>query len=427
MLEKVASRTLSVVAPPVYELYARFQIKNAAQIAIMFAVTSSGLTLPDAACNWLRDPENEKEWRRWIPVGTCPVGTHALPKSSESSVLSCATCPPGSASAGIRATACTTCAIGLFQPEPAQFGCISCDNLGDFYQDRPGQTACVACPANAQRFVGVLSAANRSACQCKEGYYSRSQTPGEACDECPKGFRCAGRLDAPLSVIRNTLHLVVLVPTDAWPAGRASVGALYLALEAVNAQRAASNAKGIEYSWVEVQCDPSASIAAISLALEQGPLDALIGPWCSDDCESSAYLMGGRNILQVSYSCNSVVLSNNAKFPTFVRTSWTYRAALPAVVSFSKWAGWGVLTTLSSSDGVNAVVVQELVKACRGAAIRVAYQFQVEIGTLGLVVATPVRINSPHGAKPLLYIASAGSNCAGMRHRFEWSWSFQPA
>ena len=58
---------------------------------------------------------------------------------------------------------------GMFQPEPAQFGCISCDNLGSFYQELKGRTSCNSCPANTQRFIGVLSGATIEACQCKEG------------------------------------------------------------------------------------------------------------------------------------------------------------------------------------------------------------------------------------------------------------------
>jgi hypothetical protein len=95
--------------------------------------------------------------------------------------------------------------VGFFQPEQGQFGCISCDNLGDYYQDLPGLTFCQTCAKNTQRYVGVLSAANRSSCQCKggvqnspwwlqaglgyrgaatagmlcAGYYSRNEEPGE--------------------------------------------------------------------------------------------------------------------------------------------------------------------------------------------------------------------------------------------------------
>jgi hypothetical protein len=61
---------------------------------------------------------------------------------------------------------------GMFQSDPAQFGCISCDKLGSFYQASPGQTSCSTCPVSTQRFIGVLSGATIDACQCKEGGFA---------------------------------------------------------------------------------------------------------------------------------------------------------------------------------------------------------------------------------------------------------------
>jgi hypothetical protein len=58
---------------------------------------------------------------------------------------------------------------GMFQPATGQFGCISCDGLGNFYQELQGQTSCQACAAHTQRYLGVLNASSRSSCQCKEG------------------------------------------------------------------------------------------------------------------------------------------------------------------------------------------------------------------------------------------------------------------
>jgi hypothetical protein len=69
-----------------------------------------------------------------------------------------------SASAALR-----VCAIGYFQPDKGQFGCISCDILGDYYQELSAQSSCVACPPSTKRFIGALTAATQSSCQCKEG------------------------------------------------------------------------------------------------------------------------------------------------------------------------------------------------------------------------------------------------------------------
>ena len=57
----------------------------------------------------------------------------------------------------------------MFQSATGQLGCISCDSLGDVYQELQGQTSCLACAKTTQRYVGGFSAANKSACQCKAG------------------------------------------------------------------------------------------------------------------------------------------------------------------------------------------------------------------------------------------------------------------
>jgi hypothetical protein len=57
----------------------------------------------------------------------------------------------------------------MFQDRAAQFGCISCDKIGNSYQELQGQTGCTFCPPNTQRYVDILSGATVDACQCKEG------------------------------------------------------------------------------------------------------------------------------------------------------------------------------------------------------------------------------------------------------------------
>jgi len=61
---------------------------------------------------------------------------------------------------------------GYVAGKPGQFSCVNCDDLGDFYQELSGQMSCDPCPLNTQRYLTVLSATNRSACQCKTGAHS---------------------------------------------------------------------------------------------------------------------------------------------------------------------------------------------------------------------------------------------------------------
>ena len=128
------------------------------------------------------------------------------------------------------------------------------------------------------------------------------------------------------------VRFAVLVPTlESWPEGRASIGAISLAIDVVNAQAHAAllgpmiRWRNITYSWKEVECDRSKALAALSQILEEGPVDAVIGPDCAVACESTAILTSGRELPQISYRCSSAALSDKETYPT-VRITIAVRA-----------------------------------------------------------------------------------------------------
>jgi ABC-type branched-subunit amino acid transport system substrate-binding protein len=112
----------------------------------------------------------------------------------------------------------------------------------------------------------------------------------------------------------------VLVPTaDSWPEGRASIDAVSLAIDAANAHGLLGpmiRGSKITYRWKEVGCDRSKALAALSQILEEGPVDAVIGPGCNAACESTAILTSARDVPQISYSCSSAALSDKTAYPT---------------------------------------------------------------------------------------------------------------
>ena len=67
VLEKVASSQLASVAPRVKQLVARFQLENSAQES-MIARTAEGRSVFQASCEWLKSPDNERVWSRWMPA-----------------------------------------------------------------------------------------------------------------------------------------------------------------------------------------------------------------------------------------------------------------------------------------------------------------------------------------------------------------------
>jgi hypothetical protein len=74
--------------------------------------------------------------------------------------------------------------------------------------------------------------------------------------------------------------------------------------------------RNITYSWKEVECDRSKALAALSQILEEGPVDAVIGPHCSVACESTAILTSARELPHISYTCSSAALSDKEIYPT---------------------------------------------------------------------------------------------------------------
>ena len=143
-----------------------------------------------------------------------------------------------------------------------------------------------------------------------------------------------------ISVAADPLRLAILVPTvSSWPDGRASVGAISLAVEDANRRADLLGGRRLVFQWREVECDASNAPAAIGLMLQKGPIDAVVGPDCSLSCESTAHLTAGLNIPQISYSCTSPGLSDKDVFPT-VREPTPLGAGFSLVGQGMQWGSW---------------------------------------------------------------------------------------
>ena len=109
------------------------------------------------------------------------------------------------------------------------------------------------------------------------------------------------------------LNLAVLLPTtSSWATGRASAGAISLAVADANKKFPVK----VSFVWAEVDCDSNLAVAAIRRMIQGSIVDALIGPDCEASCESSGGLTAGLDLAQISYSCCSDLLSNKEKYPT---------------------------------------------------------------------------------------------------------------
>ena len=163
-LEKVYAKTLTKSMPLVERLYQRFSVR-AGSVSWILDQVRPGLDLAGAVCAWMKDAENNGTWAEWVPVEevSCKPGEH---KDADDT---CKPCAPGYFSEGGTVQSCSPCPAGEFQPDPGNAKCISCDILGDFFQNQTGSTKCIPCPSNTQRFIGRGSGAFASSCMCKAG------------------------------------------------------------------------------------------------------------------------------------------------------------------------------------------------------------------------------------------------------------------
>lgn len=165
----------------------------------------------------------------------------------------------------------------------------------------------------------------------------------------------------------NTARLGIMLPvTGDWKLGRTLAGAAKLAIDAVNADPDILQAKTLEYAWADSGCASAKALAEYeAMKQDDGPFDAMIGPGCSRACEVTAHLTAGLNIPQISYSCTSAALSDETKFPTFVRTTSTYSswsAALVGLMHYYEWFNLAIITTKAPLFQLAALELQAVVE-----------------------------------------------------------------
>jgi hypothetical protein len=114
--------------------------------------------------------------------------------SNKAGSWSCAPCSGGTFQANAGATWCTACARGFFSKSEGSVVCTSCDDIGDYFQELPAQMRCQHCAANTMRYVGDGSGWERTACKCKQNYYTTRNESGDECTACPEGATCGGKL-----------------------------------------------------------------------------------------------------------------------------------------------------------------------------------------------------------------------------------------
>jgi ABC-type branched-subunit amino acid transport system substrate-binding protein len=152
---------------------------------------------------------------------------------------------------------------------------------------------------------------------------------------------------------------------------RTMAGALALAVEDVNSHPDLLRGKRLEYVFADDSCSASVGLLAAStmLAPQKRRISALIGPACSDGCETTGFLTKSLNAPQIAFSCVSPLMSDKVRYPTFVRTIGPYGVMMPGIVALMKWANWTKISSIASTANVDSWAADLLRQAVVGASM----------------------------------------------------------
>ncbi|KAL5010593.1 hypothetical protein ScPMuIL_012898 [Solemya velum] len=166
----------------------------------------------------------------------------------------------------------------------------------------------------------------------------------------------------PTNIVCRNMSLAVLVPHS----GPRSMGpeadlVVQLAVATVNYDKSLSmlRERGIlfNYEIQDTKCDTGEGLFNMveSINSRQGTADeirAIIGPVCDSVCEPAGRLAGKWNIPMVSYGCAGQELSNRKLYPTFSRTSPTYRNVVFFLEAILKHYSWDRVTLVQGPQNI---------------------------------------------------------------------------
>ena len=158
------------------------------------------------------------------------------------------------------------------------------------------------------------------------------------------------------TAVKKPIRLGVPIPWSGknWDAGPRFASGITIAVEKINADPTLLPGYNVSFIWGDSKCDEKTSIGVMTDMLKDDdfPVNALIGPACSDGCRSGSFLSDHLNVPMVSYGCAASFLSETNKFPNFARTVGVYSKSGRIFVELMKQYGWDRLAILTPTSGI---------------------------------------------------------------------------
>ena len=152
------------------------------------------------------------------------------------------------------------------------------------------------------------------------------------------------------------IKLGVAIPWSgaSWDAGPRFAAGVTVAVEAINNDPNLLPGYNISFIWGDSKCEEKAGLEVIvdMYTKQKIPVNAIIGPACSDGCKVGALLASHWNIPIISYGCAGAFLSELKIYPNFARTVGVYSKSGKIFVKLMKQYKWKKIAILTPTSGI---------------------------------------------------------------------------
>lgn len=138
-----------------------------------------------------------------------------------------------------------------------------------------------------------------------------------------------------------------------WAAAPRFAAGITVAIDKINNDPYLLRDYNVSFIWGDSKCEEKATLEVIvdMYTKEKVPVNALIGPACSDGCKVGAMLASHWNIPMVSYGCAASFLSELTTYPNFARTVGVYSKSGKVIVNLMQQFHWKKIAIITPTDG----------------------------------------------------------------------------
>lgn len=158
-----------------------------------------------------------------------------------------------------------------------------------------------------------------------------------------------------LAVQAREIKMGINVPfTGVWPGGPNMASAILIALDTINNKSDLLKPHTLTYAMRDSRCEAKSTIANLlhMYVEEDPPVDAYIGPGCSQGCIPGGHIALEWNLPMVAWGCSESSLSDKELYPNFVRTVGTYNLIGDLMKAFLSVYKWDRIALMCSTESL---------------------------------------------------------------------------